>query len=186
MKFFFVFLIAFAILFSCLASLEERSGTVDAIEGLCSEICELKKTPTKSCTDDCLIGVVLHILLKDGNDKSDSEEQLELEPTVTSSIIAEEVNSCGEGEVNIDGLNKVDLLHHLWKRSSNAAFNVARGIRYEFDEAKAANAVDKYIDYFQGRMIKSDLTHSCVNPWLYDRDTGAGSFASIAKQLKKE
>ena len=42
----------------------------------------------------------------------------------------------------------------------------------------------KYIDYFCGRCIKTDISGDSVNPRLYDRDAGDGEFARIVKSLE--
>lgn len=45
-----------------------------------------------------------------------------------------------------------------------------------FNKANAAYAVGKYIDYYNGRVIKADISGDTANPYLYDRDNGTGSF----------
>ena len=54
-----------------------------------------------------------------------------------------------------------------------------------FDRELAKEAVKKYIDYFCGRCIKSDLSNASVDPWLYNRDAGAGALERIVQKLKK-
>ena len=55
----------------------------------------------------------------------------------------------------------------------------------EFDESAAELSVKKYIDYFQGRCIKADISGDYVDPGLYDRDAGSGAFQKIINELIK-
>jgi hypothetical protein len=54
-----------------------------------------------------------------------------------------------------------------------------------FDEQLAKEAVKDYIDYFNGRCIKTDLSNDSIDPWAYDRDAGAGTFQRVVSGLKK-
>lgn len=76
--------------------------------------------------------------------------------------------------VDISGIDKVILLRELWYNQKNASFYVNHGIcspvwNSETD-ALAKKAVNKYIDYFNGRCIKCDLSGNIANSYLYDRD----------------
>lgn len=53
-----------------------------------------------------------------------------------------------------------------------------------FNEEQAKKAVTQYIDYFCGRVIKSDLTGDKVDPRGYDRDNGQGAFQSVVDRLR--
>ena len=54
---------------------------------------------------------------------------------------------------------KVDALRKLWLNADVAAFFQVSGIPSPpFDEDKAKKAVEGYIDYFEGRMIKADFS----------------------------
>lgn len=88
--------------------------------------------------------------------------------------------------VFIGDLNKVILLHALWMNSPVAAFFKMNGVPApSFDESQAQDAVKTdYIDYFCGRVIKSDLSGTHVNPRLYDRDNGSGSFERIVNMVR--
>jgi len=87
--------------------------------------------------------------------------------------------------VNIAGLDKVALLNALWTNSKPAVFCTFSGMTPpSFDSAQAQEAVIKYIDYFCGRLIKSDLTSECVDPCGYDRDYGQGAFQRVVNSLR--
>lgn len=87
--------------------------------------------------------------------------------------------------VNIEGINKVQLLKALWLKSSPASF-FSNGLISppSFDDRTAEAAVLQYIDYFCGRCIKCDLTTNEVDPYLYDRDFGTGAFARVVASLR--
>jgi hypothetical protein len=86
--------------------------------------------------------------------------------------------------VDITNIDKVKLLEALWKNSQPAVFLSMRCMVVDFDKNKANMAVNKYIDYFCGRCIKTDLSTNTVNPYLYDRDYGSGKFQQIVNSLK--
>ena len=88
--------------------------------------------------------------------------------------------------VDISGIDKVNLLEALWKNSSPAAFFSAFhvGAPAIFNRESAEDAVKHYIDYFDGRCIKTDISEDTVDPHLYDRDFGKGKFTDIVKKLR--
>ena len=94
--------------------------------------------------------------------------------------------------VDISGIDKVALLRALWENSKPAAFFdtfVARNANCkppQFNEFAAQTAVHHYIDYFDGRCIKTDISGNKADPRLYDRDHGIGKFAEIVSNLRKE
>lgn len=86
--------------------------------------------------------------------------------------------------INISGINKTDLLKALWTKSRVASFfALGRLPAPLYNEVLARDAVFDYIDYFQGRVIKSDLSGNTVNPEGYDRDNGEGSFKKIVDSV---
>ena len=89
-------------------------------------------------------------------------------------------------KIDISGLDKVELLHELWENTRPAAFfHHVEHMAPHYDAELAADAVRQHIDYFCGRCIKTDLTQDTVNPYLYDRDAGAGAFARIVTKMKE-
>lgn len=89
--------------------------------------------------------------------------------------------------VDISGIDKVSLLHALWKNSKPAIFfSMNNATPPPFDNEKAMTAVQKYINYYDGRCIKCDLSGDTVDPRLYDRDFGSGAVQRIVDQLRQQ
>ena len=90
--------------------------------------------------------------------------------------------------VDIKGVDKVALLKVLWEMSSPASFFIMSGRTPPKwgETGDPIEAVKDYIDYFCGRMIKSDLTGDSASPSMYDRDIGEGSFARAVEIAKKQ
>ena len=70
---------------------------------------------------------------------------------------------------------KVVALHKLWTAAPVASFYSMQGVTPPtFDEETAKKAVDGFIDYFCGRMIKADFAEFVVFDasifGAYDRD----------------
>jgi hypothetical protein len=88
-------------------------------------------------------------------------------------------------DIDIKGINKNDLLKELWNNSNIAGFYNQHSIPFpEYDVIKAEEAVKNYINYFQGRVIKSDISQDIANTWGYDRDMGEGSFKKCVDKLR--
>lgn len=87
--------------------------------------------------------------------------------------------------INIQGLDKVELLHQLVQGASYQGFNLAHGMSGGFDREAAKKAVKQPIDYFCGKPITCNLSGDSFDPWLYDRDAGKGAAARIVKKKQK-
>ena len=88
-------------------------------------------------------------------------------------------------QLDISGLDKVELLRRLHRGQSVAGFYAGNpSFAPPFNAATAEDAVKDYIDYFCGRCIKTDISGDDVNPRMYDRDAGAGKFAQIVKEMR--
>ena len=89
--------------------------------------------------------------------------------------------------IDISKLNKTELLKQLWMKQTVAGFFRINNITpLSFDDEKAKTAITDYIDYFSGRAIKTDLSKDTVDPYMFDRDAGRGTFAKIVEKMKKE
>lgn len=87
--------------------------------------------------------------------------------------------------ISIKGLCKTTILKKMWERTITARFFSFSGVSPPlFDEKSAEEAVARYIDYFCGRPIKTDLSKDEVDPYLYDRDAGKGTFEQIISEIK--
>jgi hypothetical protein len=87
-------------------------------------------------------------------------------------------------EINIEGIDKLELLHALWNRqiAPNNGF-----YKPPFSKDAAIIVIKNgEIDYFCGKAIKMDLSSDVVEPRLYDRDAGKGAFMEVLNKLKKE
>lgn len=91
-----------------------------------------------------------------------------------------------DSNIDISNLDKSKLLYCLWKGQVTAGYFTATGTTPpDYNEAGASKVVaNGYIDYYQGRAIKTDLSKDIVDPWLYDRDAGKGKFAKIVSDLR--
>lgn len=89
--------------------------------------------------------------------------------------------------VDISGLNKVDILREMWESTKPASFfSLGYGVPIpKWDESEARLAVSGYIDYFQGRCIKTDLSKDIVDTFGYDRDHEPGALQRIVDRLRK-
>lgn len=83
--------------------------------------------------------------------------------------------------------DRVSLLRGLWEAQRTASFfAIVPRTTPTFDENKAKTAVKGYIDYFCGRAIKTDLSKDTIDPYLYDRDAGTGTFQRVVNNLLKK
>jgi hypothetical protein len=89
-------------------------------------------------------------------------------------------------ELDISDLDKVELLRQLWLNMPPASFFAMSGrTPPPFNEKLAKSAVLKYIDYFEGRCIKTDLSYNVVDTRSYNRDAGEGKFEAIVAEMRQ-
>lgn len=90
--------------------------------------------------------------------------------------------------INIKDIDREELLYQLWLKQKSAAFFSMAGIRpplYDRVAAKASARPDGYVDYACGRCIKATIFGGDeVDPSLYDRDAGAGTFQEVVDKLR--
>lgn len=88
--------------------------------------------------------------------------------------------------MSIVGVNKIELLRELWTAQKPASFfsYYPEAKVPKFDDAEAAEAIKAYIDYFQGRCIKTDISRDTASARMYDRDAGQGAFAKAVAAAK--
>jgi len=88
--------------------------------------------------------------------------------------------------INIAGLDKIKLLRALWDVNPPAiSFKLNDLTPPLFDEDQAKTDVKSHIDYFQGRLIKMDLSGDTIYSRLYDRDSFI-SAKEIVDRLRSE
>lgn len=85
-------------------------------------------------------------------------------------------------KVDISGICKTKLLRAMWDVAPDF---VARnlGIANPW-ENPSPDDIGSYIDYYQGRPIKTDISGDSADSWLFDRDSSI-PLAKIVAQLRK-
>lgn len=97
-------------------------------------------------------------------------------------------------KVNIKGIDKIKLLKILWQNQKVTGINASIfqlteeiiNIKMMFNTYKANYAVQSYIDYFEGKAIKTDISKDIADSFLYDRDAGEGVFQKCVDKLRKK
>lgn len=92
--------------------------------------------------------------------------------------------------IDIRGINRDKLLYQLWLNQTTASFFSFSGNSpplYDADTAKKSADRFGYVDYACGRAIKATIFGSDeVDPRMYDRDAGPGTFQRVVEQLRAE
>ena len=89
--------------------------------------------------------------------------------------------------ISIAGLDKAAVLQALHQDSK------AQGMGFlhfdknglTIDQCRECLEQDCYVDYLQGRVIKTDFTGDSLDQWGYDRDNGEGCMAKVVDRLRK-
>ena len=98
-----------------------------------------------------------------------------------------------ENKINIEGLDKAEVLAALYNasRQQGMGFMHARGaLPMTKEEAAQEIALAQqpngsaYFDYLHGRVMKVRLAGDQLDPWLYDRDNGAGAASRAINALR--
>ena len=82
--------------------------------------------------------------------------------------------------------DKSILLRMMWENMKPASFFAMSGINpLPYASKSALNAINSgYIDYFQGRCIKTDFRGNSINPFLYERDSTSGSVQKFVDKIR--
>ncbi|CAL4072217.1 unnamed protein product, partial [Meganyctiphanes norvegica] len=107
---------------------------------------------------------------------------------ITESTTLEEMAEQFESEVDISGIDKVLLLQRLWENTNLGGFGglrLAEKFKLPFNKESAKSAVEKDIDYFDGKPIKCDISGDLAFSRLYDRDSSK-PFKDIVKEIRIE
>ena len=89
--------------------------------------------------------------------------------------------------VNIEGLNKAEVLAALYNNSKiqGMGFLQARDGEMTTEQASKLLDQDTYFDYLYGKVMKVDLSNNNeFNEWGYDRDNGSGKAERVISQLR--
>ncbi len=90
--------------------------------------------------------------------------------------------------IDIKGLDKAVVLVSLFNGSFQQGMGVLndRGSKnLTIEKARELLSFGSYFDYLYGRVMKVDLSGDTLDPWLYDRDNGAGSAEEIINDIRK-
>jgi hypothetical protein len=94
--------------------------------------------------------------------------------------------------ISIAGLDKTLLLQKMWNKMPPAAFYTMYPLSIpEFDlsqnthREEAEKAVLRYIDYFRGRCIKTDLSRDEITTRGFNRDAGENALEEIVASMRK-
>lgn len=88
------------------------------------------------------------------------------------------------GVVNISGIDKGFLLFKAWKAASWNGFAPLDMERDEF--VRRWRREDDDYDYVCGRPLKVNIAGDTVDPWLFDRENGDGSFLRVVEGIRKD
>ena len=89
--------------------------------------------------------------------------------------------------INIEGLNKGDILAALYNNSKvqGMGFLQAREGKMNREMAEALLKQETYFDYLFGKVMKVDLSSDVeFEEWLYDRDNGSGSAKKVIDRIR--
>lgn len=90
-------------------------------------------------------------------------------------------------EINIEGIPKTELLFILWEKSKPAMYYKIHSLPFpEFDSISADHAVLGYIDYFCGRLIKSDISKNLTHNIGYNREYGKHTYEKYVISIQKK
>lgn len=92
--------------------------------------------------------------------------------------------------VKCDGVDEPwQLLKDMWEHSKIAAFFSMMPVPVppQPSEDEFRQATTRYIDYLNGRVIKTDFTKwPELDPWGYDRDNGEGALEACVDRVKSK
>ena len=90
--------------------------------------------------------------------------------------------------VNIEGLDRADVLRVLYNRSRPLGMGWAHFTPDDMSEGEAAKLVaeQEYFDYLHGRVMKIRLEQGAteISCFAYDRDNGAGAASDAIQHLR--
>jgi len=89
--------------------------------------------------------------------------------------------------VNIEGLNKAEVLATLYNNSKVQGMGWLQAVDGEMTTDQAARLLkqDTRFDYLYGKVMKVDLSSDVeFNEWGYDRDNGTGKAERVVSKLR--
>ena len=89
--------------------------------------------------------------------------------------------------IDIKGLSKGAALAALYKHSKPQGLGLLHAMPGTISEEAATcylTMCGYYVDYLNGRVIKTDFSGDEIDPFLYDRDLGEGAAARAINELR--
>jgi len=86
---------------------------------------------------------------------------------------------------NTDAL-KLTLFYSLIRKSSSAKNFIAPDVDLMQHESALASIKKGYIDYYNGRVFKSNISGPTFETGLYNRDNGNGAAERIVREIRTE
>lgn len=91
--------------------------------------------------------------------------------------------------INIEGLNKAEVLFALWHTSHAQGMSFmglpTTNFTLERAEEWVKDTPNMYFDYVDGHVIKCDISGDEFDPRLFDRDCGEGAAAKAIENLRE-
>ncbi len=90
--------------------------------------------------------------------------------------------------IDISNLDKADVLAALYNNSRPQGMGMIHFDPAPMTAKEARPFVERstYFDYLKGRVLKVDIGGDVLDPWLYDRDLGAGAAARALSHLTRK
>jgi len=90
--------------------------------------------------------------------------------------------------VNINGINKAELLAKLYNNSKPLGMEIVHYALENMTISEAEELLESqtYFDYLRGRVMKIELKNDELSTFLYNRDNGYDACERIVESLKKE
>ena len=79
--------------------------------------------------------------------------------------------------ISLEGLDRAEVLAALYNASRPQGMGFLAYAPEPMGKEEAQELLENgtYFDYLKGRVMKVDLSAHSFDPWLYDRDNGAGA-----------
>lgn len=91
-------------------------------------------------------------------------------------------------KINIEGINKAELLAALYNKSKPLGLGFYHFRNEDMTKEEAQKEINQrknlYFDYLHGRCMKIDISQNAVNPWLFERDNGKGVVKQVVESLR--
>ncbi len=89
-------------------------------------------------------------------------------------------------EINVEGIDKAELLAGLFNRSKPQGLGFIHYDRNDMTTEQAREILKRGsdFDYLQGRVMKIDVGGGMIDTWGYDRDNGEGAAKGVVDAIR--